>query len=209
MTKIILIRHGETLWNAGGRFQGHSDIELSPKGIQQAKLLAKHFPEEKLAAIYASDLKRAVKTAQQVAQKKGLPVLQEPRLREISFGRWEGLTYTEIESRWPDEIAKFYDHPERLCIPGGESFDEAQERSMAAILEICGRHPNQTVAIAAHGGVIRTILVEALHMNLRYVWSIKQENTAINIIRYDGVCRSVELLNSTHHLYSQKRYDED
>lgn len=199
-TKIILIRHGETLWNAGGRFQGHSDIALSPVGTRQAELLAEHFPVKSVDAVYSSDLKRAVKTAECVAKKFHLKVTRIPALKEISFGEWEGLTYEEIASRWPEQIATFYAHPERMTIPRGESFTEVQARAVGAILEICRRHRDETVAVAAHGGVTRTILAEALHMPLRRVWSIKQENTAVNIIRYDGDQRVVELVNSTCHL---------
>lgn len=204
-TKIILIRHGETSWNACGRFQGSSDIELSAEGLAQAERLADHYALQDVAAVYASDLKRAYKTAEFIAAKRGLSVRQMPLLREISFGDWEGLTYEEIAARWPEDIAMFYDHPEKLAVPKGESFAQAQSRAVGAIWEICRKHPAETVAVVAHGGVTRTILAEALHMPLRYVWSIKQENTAVNIIRYNGEGRHVELVNSTCHLFTNHR----
>ena len=118
----------------------------------------------------------------------------------MNFGDWEGLTYTQIEEKWPKQGANFFVNPEKIAIPAGESFSELQQRGLTAIKEIVSTHPGETVLIAAHGAIIRTILAEALHMPLQYIWSLRQDNTAVNIIRYDEQLRSVELLNSTAHL---------
>lgn len=199
MTKVILIRHGETIWNSGGRFQGHSDIALSPIGIKQAELLAARLSHEKIDAIYASDLSRAYETAQCVAGNM-LSVKRIPGLREICFGLWEGLTFAEIEDRWPALLKRFFARPEEVGIPEGESFDDVQKRSVAAVDDILSKHKGQTVVIVAHGGVNRVLLAAFLHMPLNYLWTIKQDNTALNILHYDGEHNFIESLNDSHHL---------
>ncbi len=200
MTKLILIRHGQTEWNVLGRYQGQTDVALSPLGIEQAEKLAAHFPVDKIEAVYASDLKRAMKTAECVAARFGLPVHPCPELRELNFGDWEGLTYDEIVAKWPDALQNFFQHPDILKIPHGESFPELRARALGCIEKIVAAHPDETVAVFAHGAILRTILTAALHMDLKYVWTIRQFNTAVNIVTYTESGTTVELVNGTGHL---------
>ena len=201
MTKVIFIRHGQTEWNVTGRYQGQSDVQLSDEGRQQAVKLAENFPVEGVAAVYASDLQRAMATAEQLAGRFGLQVQAEPAFREISFGEWEGLTYQQIVHKWEDAMANFMQHPDILEIPGGESFPAVQKRAVDRLNELIREHDGQTIVVVAHGGVLRTMLTAALHMPLQYLWSIRQFNTAVNIVRYDEQANpTVELLNSTAHL---------
>ncbi|SFT83069.1 alpha-ribazole phosphatase [Selenomonas sp. GACV-9] len=201
MVKVVFVRHGQTEWNVSGRYQGQSDVALSAAGIEQAEKLAVKFPVAHLDAIYASDLVRARVTAETVAKKFGLPVKLEPAFRELSFGDWEGLTYEEITASWPDAMRNFLAHPDILEIPNGESFPAVQQRAMKRLEELLAQHEGQTIMIAAHGAVLRTMLSAALHMPLQYLWSIRQFNTAVNIVRYDEDGNpTVELLNSTAHL---------
>lgn len=208
MTKIIFVRHGQTEWNVLGRYQGQTDIALSPLGIEQAEKLAAHFPVDKIEAVYSSDLARAMKTASCVADRFGLTVEPRPELRELNFGDWEGLTYDEIVAKWPDALENFFQHPDVLEIPHGESFPKLRERALACVEEIVSRHPDQTVAVFAHGAILRTILTAALHMDLQYVWTIRQFNTAVNIVTYTEHGTTVELINGTGHLkYTQEPVD--
>ena len=203
MTKVIFIRHGQTEWNVTGRYQGQSDVQLSEEGRQQAVKLAENFPVERVDAIYASDLQRAMVTAETIAKQFGLSVQAEPAFRELSFGDWEGLTYQQIVDKWEDAMANFLQHPDILEIPGGESFPAVQQRAMKRLNELIEKHDGQTIVVVAHGAVLRTMLTAALHMPLQYLWSIRQFNTAVNIVRYDaGANPTVELLNSTAHLGS-------
>lgn len=204
MTKIILIRHGQTEWNLKGRYQGQSDIALSEKGKEQARQLAENFPVNTVDAFYASDLNRAMDTAAAVASSFHQEVQPVKELREIHFGKWEGLTYQEICAGWPKESKNFFSDPEQADIPDGETFTEVQNRGVQAVLKIAALHPEQTVAITAHGGILRTILAEALHMPMQYMWTMRQDNTAVNIIHYDENYRMIELLNSTAHLHKMK-----
>ena len=205
MTKVIFIRHGQTEWNVTGRYQGQSDVQLSEEGRQQAVKLAENFPVERVDAIYASDLQRAMVTAETIAKQFGLSVQAEPAFRELSFGDWEGLTYQQIVDKWEDAMANFLQHPDILEIPGGESFPAVQKRAVMRLNELVKEHDGQIIVVVAHGAVLRTLLAAALHMPLQYLWSIRQFNTAVNIVRYDaGASPTVELLNSTAHLGSEQ-----
>ena len=200
MTKVILIRHGQTEWNILGKYQGHSDIDLSVLGIEQANLLAQRLTKEKIDAIYTSDLKRAIKTAECIANKHQLSVQIIPELKEISFGDWEGLDYNTINLKWPGEVERFFKNAESIVIPNGETFYEVEQRSCNAIQKIIEQHRNQTIIIVSHGGTIRALLAHALHIPLKYIWNIRQDNTAVNILKYADNQVVIELLNDTHHL---------
>lgn len=202
MIRFILVRHGQTEWNVGGRYQGQSDVALTEEGRQQARLLAENFPVAEVHRIYASDLKRASETADIIAARFGLPVTKDKIFRELSFGDWEGLTYKEIVSRWPDAMENFLRHPDKLNIPHGETFQEVQQRAVKGLHAIMADPANEdkTIVIVAHGAILRTILTAQLHMSLEYAWSIRQFNTAVNIVRYDEGRPTVELINGTAHL---------
>lgn len=208
MTKLIFIRHGQTEWNVLGRYQGQTDVALSPLGVEQAQKLAANFPVDKIEAVYASDLKRAMTTAKCVADRFRLPVTPCKSLRELNFGDWEGLTYDEIVAKWPEALSNFFQHPDILKIPNGESFPELRARALACVEKIVAKHPEETVAVVAHGAILRTILTAALHMDLKYVWTIRQFNTAVNIVTYTESGTTVELINGTGHLkYAQGSVD--
>ena len=198
--RLIIVRHGQTEWNAGGRYQGQSNVALSSLGRRQAELLAASFPVKQLDAIYASDLDRARETAECVGKAFGIPVRPEKAFRELSFGEWEGLTYQEISSRWPKEANKIFTAPDELCIPNGETFQDLQKRALDKIDELCKIHDGQNVGVFAHGAINKTILAGLMHIPLHYLWSLRQDNTAVNILKLEDGYVTVELLNGTFHL---------
>ena len=201
MTKIFLIRHGETEWNKAGILQGNSNIQLLPEGIEQAKLLAEHAPFHAVDAIYSSDLSRALATAKILAEKFNLPVFEERGLRETNFGDWEGRYINELVKEFPDDFGNFFIKPDKIKPPNGETFLESQARVMNALDEIIAEHENQNIAVVCHGAAIRLIICAALDIRIRKMWSISQFNTALNVLTYDEGIFRVELLNSTLHLY--------
>ena len=201
MTRIFLIRHGETEWNKEGRLQGNSNVLLSPEGIRQAQLLAEHAPFNNVDAIYSSDLSRAVHTAEILAKRFDLPVIQESGFRETNFGRWEGRQISELALDVPDGFEKFFIKPDKVHPPGGETFLESQARVVTALEEIVADHDNQSIIIVSHGSAIRLMLCAALGMPIRKMWAISQFNMAVNIMRVDDGNATVELVNSTLHLY--------
>jgi probable phosphoglycerate mutase len=150
VTTLLLARHGETDWNAELRIQGSSDIELNELGRRQAQFLAQELTDVELDAIYSSDLSRARATAAAVAATHGLEVSLDPRLRERSFGSWEGLTREDI-SAFP--AGSRHD---------GESDDDVRLRVLAAVEEIAASHRGQQVLIVSHGGALNTLWHHAL-----------------------------------------------
>ena len=164
MTTLILVRHGETDWNAQRRWQGHSDTRLNDAGREQARRLAEEFP--RVDAVYSSDLARARETAEIVAGTIGLEVRLDERLRERGFGSWEGLTMDEIESAFPDD--------KRAWLAGSgpgaldaESFVAFATRVGSFVEDVGRRHAGEEVLVVAHGGTIR--VVHALAAGLDYV----------------------------------------
>lgn len=200
MMKLLLIRHGQTDWNLLGKYQGQTDIALSGEGIRQVDLLAQNFPVDTLDIIYTSDLQRAVMTAERLAEKFSAPLYADKALRELNFGAWEGLTYQEIAERWPQEVKNLFGAPEKLQIPEGETFLMLQRRAMNKIHEIRAENEGKNVAVVAHGAISKAILTALLHIPLHYVWTLRQDNTAVNILRFDDEFVSVELLNGISHL---------
>ncbi len=200
MTKILLVRHGQTEWNTTGRFQGQSDIELTKTGVEQAEKAAAYLADEAICAVYASDLKRATETARRIGARHALFVSPLPALREIFFGDWEGLTYEEIKKDWPDEIDRMFSAPSTLAIPHGETFRDVAARAVPAVDALAKKHEGKTILLVSHGATIRTIIGHYLHMPLDFIWSLCQDNTAINRLSFDGGRVVVELLNSTEHL---------
>jgi alpha-ribazole phosphatase len=201
MTKIILVRHGLTVWNHELRYQGHADVPLAEEGHRQAEKLAKRLAKEKLSAVYASDLGRASQTAQAVANHHQIPVTLLPSLREINFGLWEGHTYQELQRDYPEVVQYWFDKPADTVIPQGETFWDVKERAYGAILEVVKKHPGENVAVVSHGGTIRTLLCAALDLDLNKLWQIKQDNTAVNILEFYDTKALVSLVNDTHHLH--------
>ena len=199
MTRIYLIRHGETEWNKEGRLQGTSNVLLSPEGIRQAKLLAQHTPFHSVDAIYSSDLSRAVKTAEILAEKFSLPVVEERGFRETDFGEWEGRLLGELSG--VEGFENFFTRPDKVHPPNGETFLESQARVMTALEEIVADSDGQSIIVVSHGSVIRLILCAALGVSIRKMWAIAQFNTSVNILRVDDGNAVVELINSTAHLY--------
>lgn len=200
MTKLFLIRHGETLWNKELKYQGHADIALSPTGLKQAKLAADALSSQPISAVYASDLSRAIATAEKIAEKFQLSVQQKPGLREISFGLWEGLTYAQIEKKWPGKAKQLFEDATSIKIPDGETFSAVQSRTITALEEIITENEGKTVAVVSHGAAIRALLCGLLEIPLRNLWKLRQDNTAINVIECFGEKRVIARMNDTHHL---------
>ncbi|SHK71765.1 alpha-ribazole phosphatase [Desulforamulus aeronauticus] len=200
-TRIYLVRHGETLWNAGGKFQGHTDVPLSDNGRQQAKELSEHMQGHKIDAFYSSDLSRAKETAEIIAVPHGLTVNYVPELREINFGLWEGLTYKEITDSFGEISRLWWSSPLTTEIPSGENLQAVVERCNKAMGEIVSRHAGETVVIAVHGGVIRVIVGSILGMDLNHFWKLRLDNVSLTILEYHGPEKGIlELYNDTCHL---------
>lgn len=160
MTTLLLARHGQSDWNAARRWQGFADRPLTERGRAEAAALAERLADIALDAVYSSDLGRARETAEEVARAQGLEVTQDPRLREVNVGSWEGLTREEAEQRFPEGFRRW-----RAGGTGwddGETYGEMSARVLAAVDAIARRHDDGRVLIVAHGGPIRAVHAAAL-----------------------------------------------
>ena len=179
MLRLILVRHGETAWNAQGRYQGQLDVPLSDVGRNQIHCLASRFTDENIDLIYASDLKRAWETADLINKKIETRMIPEERLREMNFGILEGLTFDEAQTRYADVITAWmedYNQPP----PGGETYDAFSERVSSFLDEIQQKHPNETICLVAHGGSLGEIIRLALGMCAEKRWSFALDNASLS-----------------------------
>jgi broad specificity phosphatase PhoE len=162
MKQVYIIRHGQTDWNAEGRWQGHEDVPLSDEGYKQAQALAKHLADVDFAAVYTSDLQRARETGRALAEATGAPLVVDPRLRELHLGALQGLTHAEIRERYPNDDeqmkANYLDH----VVTGGESRRVMQARAYAAWQDMLEQTDSRPVALVSHGGTIRLLLLRVL-----------------------------------------------
>jgi broad specificity phosphatase PhoE len=164
MTVVVLVRHGATEWNESKRAQGQADIPLSARGHAQAKEIARELAGLDIAAVYSSDLVRAVDTARAIAAEHDLEVSVDPGFREVDQGEWTGLTTSEIKARWPELWGPARHYTAR---PGGESPAHVRERALGALARVARAHPDETVVVVSHGGTIRWLSAEALGYNDR------------------------------------------
>lgn len=198
--KLYLIRHGQTEWNITGRIQGKTDTALNETGIYQAELLSQAMAGHSIEAVYASPLRRAYDTACVVAAKKGLKVTPIEELREVDFGLWEGLTWNEINERYPADFAAWDASPVRNTPTGGEKKESSRGRCRAAMEHILGSAEGD-VAIVAHGGIL-VFVADYLLRAQKDRNEIIVRNASITTIEYDKAAAvgKLILLNDVSHL---------
>ena len=186
MTKICLIRHGQTNWNLEGRYQGQSNVPLNENGRAQARALARQLQGLPFTAIYTSDLKRAKETAEIVGAFIHLPVTLEPRLREIKQGKWEGQLVEVIKARYVELWGQHVVDPAGARPPGGETVGEVAKRVYTALDDIAGHHPNTSVLIVSHGLAIATVICKAQGIPVGQAYSAIPDNATPVWIEWDG-----------------------
>jgi probable phosphoglycerate mutase len=210
-TSIMLIRHGETAWNAERRLQGHLDIALNPEGERQARLLAAALGQEHIDAVVASDLLRARQTAEALAHAHGLPLQLDHALRERCYGGFEGMLYSEIAQRFPREFAAWQARDVDGVLPAGvnrgETFRDFHSRVTGAILRWAAAHPGKTLALVAHGGVLECAYRSALGLSLESPRDFKVHNASINRFTVEEGVLRLQSWGEVGHL-SQRVLDE-
>ena len=153
-TRICIVRHGETAWNAEGRVQGQLDIPLNDVGRAQARATAEALADHDFTAIYCSDLIRVRQTCEPAAKKFALPVTYLAELRERHYGMFETLTYVEVRDKFPEQYARFRDKDPDFDFEGGETLRGFNDRSLKAIGELIARHSGEQILVFTHGGVL-------------------------------------------------------
>ncbi|OGW40536.1 MAG: hypothetical protein A2010_15160 [Nitrospirae bacterium GWD2_57_9] len=195
-TRVYLMRHGEVQNGGEKRYNGHIDIDITEKGVEQMHRLARLLTGKPVSALYCSDLTRTVKGAKIIAANLGTEYRAMPELRERSVGAWEGMTAEEIRERYPEEYRAWQSDLLNYRPPRGECLFDVRNRILPVYNGLVDAHHGQEIAMMLHGGVNRVILAEALSLDLRNLFRIDQAFGALNIIDYydDGMA-VVRLLN--------------
>jgi broad specificity phosphatase PhoE len=197
MRRLLLARHGQSVSNAVRRFQGVQDVPLSELGERQAQALGAALARRRIAAIYASPLQRAHRTAEIVAATTGVPLSAIEDLRELSLGEWEGCTVDEVRARPGDPYSCWVRDPVGGMPPGGEPLADVQARVLRAIAAIERAHPNgDDVLVVCHGGVISAYLAHCLALPLSSIWRLMLFNGSISEVAPPRVLT----INETTHL---------
>ena len=201
-TCVILVRHGQTIWNVEQRFRGQADVPLDDTGQQQARLTAEYVAARwPLSAVYSSPLQRALDTGQAIAQAQNLEVQPLADLMDISFGELQGMSIAEALDRYPDVVHNWSQSPHTTCFPGGEGLDVVRQRSTSALRKVIEAHAGETIALVAHTVLNRVLLCAVLGLGNEHFWRLGQATCAINLIGWDGKRYLVDLMNDTSHLW--------
>lgn len=196
MIELIFIRHPATNWNKQQRYLGRTDIALNRKGEKQAKLISSYLRNKNISAIYSSDLIRAYQTASIIAKQHSLKMKKDKGLREIDFGSWEGMTFNQIQKKYPKLARKYLSDSLNTKIPGGESFLKFRKRVNKTLKKILIQEKS-TIVIISHAGPNRIIICSLLRLPLSYFWQIKQDIGAVNIIEIHKKMNIISLINHT------------
>jgi len=205
-TRIVLVRHGQTGWNAGAgceRFRGRTDLPLDEAGLAQARALAGRLADRQglpIAALYASPLLRAQQTLAPLAAELGLPIQTHPGLLDIDYGLFQGLTHAEAADRYPDLYRLWRAAPGRVRFPEGEGLADVQGRVWALVGEVAARHPGQGIVLVGHEMVNKVLVCTLLGLDLDQIWRIRQDPAGIDAFRQYGEQWVVQGLNDVCHL---------
>jgi broad specificity phosphatase PhoE len=212
-TRITLIRHGESVWNADRRWQGQAVVALSDEGRHQAILLAEHlYPlAAEIAAITSSDALRARETAALIASRLDKPLTLDARLREIDMGQWQGMTAAEVEAWDAERLAAVRADPYNIPRPDGENYNQVADRALRALQDMVSQYPDQHVLAVTHGGTIRSVLHR---LGLAHMAPGSIGNTSLTSLLHrttgsDGASWALDTYNVMDHLGSVCVGDSD
>ncbi len=204
MTRLILIRHGETEWNAAGRFQGWADIPLSGLGLAQARALGRRFARGELQAdlVVASPLQRAIQTAQPVVEAAGAPFFVDERFKEINYGKWDGLTFRELKTTYGEEFLAFIREPHKNPFPGDGCLQNVLDRVTEGLADLlCPENAGKNLVVVSHAGIVRLSIFSLLGWNPGLFNSLGLDNTGVSVVElWDNGRRVLRTLNDHSHL---------
>lgn len=200
MSRLFLVRHGETALKSSQRLWGQTDVELSELGIKQAEKLRDRLATEHFDTIYSSDLKRALVTAHTIAANHGAEVKSLPELREFDYGRVEGLTFAEMEARFPDCARSLLEQNIKLQFPGGESLTDMAGRVEKFVAKVKEHGGEETILIVIHSGVLRALICKLLGMDLKHVFQFLPELASLSIVNTYRGAAILNLFNDISHL---------
>jgi len=200
MPRLLLVRHGDTDFNANRRFMGYSDISLSSLGIKQVKTLRDYLADEPIHTVFCSDLKRTMQTARILSSGRKLAITACPELRELNYGECEGLSFSEIGERYPDVAAKCVDFDLGLEFPGGENFRNFVIRTRGFLKRLKNQPLNNTILIVSHNGPLKVLICHYIGLNMKYSQRLHMDTASLSII-YSNVGHPIlTKLNETSYL---------
>jgi len=200
--RLLLCRHGQTGFNASLRFQGQMDEPLSDLGRKQSLLLAERLASEEIDVAYTSDLSRARETATLALGERPVALHLDERLREVAFGRWEGMTFAEIKEKFPDDVAARDRDRVNYAMPGGESLSQLATRIGGFLQDVLPRHDGQTTLIVAHGGTVNAVISSLLDIPLASWWRLRNHNANVSTVLFTPDGPRLVSFNDTCHLAS-------
>ena len=200
MTRIYLVRHGQTAWNKEEIFRGRTDVPLNETGLREAQLAGEYFREMEIHAIYSSPLLRAWETAQKIAEVQRLEVRSLQGIIDMCFGEWEGQSLKDVQEKDGQRFQQWKNEPHLVKIPGGETLDEVRDRAMAVLEKTIKSHSGKTLLFVSHRVVNKVILCSILGLDNSHFWQIGQDTTAINLIQHRDGKYVLSLLNEACHL---------
>jgi probable phosphoglycerate mutase len=207
-TRIIAIRHGETAWNVDTRIQGQLNIGLNETGHWQAGRVAKALADEAIHAVYSSDLLRAWETASAISKVVGAAPQAVLGLRERGFGIFQGRTFSEIESTWPQEAQQWRKREPHWAPEGGESLAELTQRITQTVSELASRHPGEQIVMVAHGGVMDALYRAATRQSVQAPRTWNLGNATINRLLWTPEGLSLVGWSDSRHLDGDPSLDE-
>ena len=201
ITKLLLIRHGETSLNPDNRYLGKTNVSLNSKGIMQAKLIKKRIKDLSVDIIFTSPLKRAKETCEIVINNKSMPMKMNSGLSEINFGLWEGLTYDEVKTKYQNQLAKWEKNPLINKPPKGETITEVLNRVSTFLREILDTYREKHIAVVSSGGVLNIILCFLFNIKPKALWQFRISCASLSeVLIYPDNQVVLTLLNDTSHL---------
>ena len=198
--KLILVRHGQTPWNAEGRFQGQGVTGLTELGVEQARRAASALATLDVTAIYSSPLPRALRTAQEISQQLSLDVIPLDGLKEINLGELEGITGPVMREKYPEVFETWNQYPGRVSFPGGESLRQLQRRAWREVQRIERAHPDGTVVAVSHNFAINAIVSRFLGLPLSRFHCIRVDLASFTVLEAGERFRHLIQLNERCHL---------
>lgn len=200
MTKIYLIRHGESEWNKLSKVQGQQNAMLTDFGREQAKKLGNRLIEENIDIIYSSNLSRALETATIISNIINRPLIKSEGIREMNFGIWEGLTLKEIQDKYKEEYQIWMKEPEKLKLEGAETLEMLKNRLMGFVNKLIVENNGKNIAIVSHGAALKIIILNLLGMGNSFYKNISLKNVSLSLIECRQYNNVLTLLNDTSHL---------
>jgi alpha-ribazole phosphatase len=200
LAKLLLVRHGETEMNSSQRYWGKTDVNLGQVGLRQAERLRDRLAADRIDCVYSSQMKRALLTARTIASPHRIEVTGCPELREIDFGKIEGLNFAEVDAQFPEIAQLWTQRSPQLTYPDGESLIELDARISQFRTRLVKHTEHDVVMIVAHSGVLRTLICQILDLEMRNRWNISLDLASLSIIDTYPETAILSLLNDTSHL---------